>query len=637
MRIKTDWSSEDPGGNPGNPNNYIIDNGGMIVDVTLVIFRPSCHVTYVVKDTGGKTLFTSEPVATSSGTIITTLPASYQRADFYTYNEVNVTISNSGNTNVEFTATPKDDAPVKYTADATDPVWYKMKLKDANYPTYVADGEENVQSPTTDANDQTVQWAFIGEPYAGFQIINRAAGTGLVLGSATTIGITDSGASVHVSLAAPGTRAKELWYITKSTYLTGGFFIYNGDGHALNQRSTGYLAYWTNGADLGSTFTVTEVHEGEELYNELIAQLQAINFGTGLNQYSFTGDYAGYTSQAATIISGLETQGYNEENLAVAQALLANYALNMPSAGFYRIKGNTSGMYLAEGMASNNKFAMSDATDASTVFYFDGTILTNFGSGMCNGVTASVWAWVTEDEASTVEFQDGLTNGGYAIKTATAHFYDNGDNGSADRGGNVSINSSTNARYTNWYLEAVTTLPVAISDVKYATLYAPVALTIPADVTAYTVTDGETAVTMTEITDGVVPANVGVVLAGEEGTYDFAFSSEAGSATSGLTGCLAAATRPDGSYILSDGTSGVGFYKDGPETVVGFKAYLPASGDSGQQVKAFLFDTPTAISGMNHAGIANGTIYNLAGQRVNKAQKGIYIVNGRKVLVEDKR
>ena len=37
MRFKTDWSSEDPGGNPGNPNNYIIDNGGMIVDVTLVI------------------------------------------------------------------------------------------------------------------------------------------------------------------------------------------------------------------------------------------------------------------------------------------------------------------------------------------------------------------------------------------------------------------------------------------------------------------------------------------------------------------------------------------------------------------------------------------------------------------------
>ena len=30
----------------------------------------------------------------------------------------------------------------------------------------------------------------------------------------------------------------------------------------------------------------------------------------------------------------------------------------------------------------------------------------------------------------------------------------------------------------------------------------------------------------------------------------------------------------------------------------------------------------------------NGTVFNLAGQRVNKAQKGIYIVNGKKVLVK---
>ena len=30
--------------------------------------------------------------------------------------------------------------------------------------------------------------------------------------------------------------------------------------------------------------------------------------------------------------------------------------------------------------------------------------------------------------------------------------------------------------------------------------------------------------------------------------------------------------------------------------------------------------------------IENGTVYNLAGQRVNKAQKGLYIVNGAIVI-----
>ena len=32
--------------------------------------------------------------------------------------------------------------------------------------------------------------------------------------------------------------------------------------------------------------------------------------------------------------------------------------------------------------------------------------------------------------------------------------------------------------------------------------------------------------------------------------------------------------------------------------------------------------------------IENAEIYNLSGQRVNKAQKGIYIVNGKKVVMK---
>ena len=58
MRIKTDWASEDPGGNPG-PSNYIIDNGGMIVDVTLNISADYTSVlTSITKP------FTDYPAAT---------------------------------------------------------------------------------------------------------------------------------------------------------------------------------------------------------------------------------------------------------------------------------------------------------------------------------------------------------------------------------------------------------------------------------------------------------------------------------------------------------------------------------------------------------------------------------------------
>lgn len=78
-------------------------------------------------------------------------------------------------------------------------------------------------------------------------------------------------------------------------------------------------------------------------------------------------------------------------------------------------------------------------------------------------------------------------------------------------------------------------------------------------------------------------------------------------------------------------------YTTGTQTLKGFRAYFSVAADS--PVKGFFengYDfegLPTAIDGLQVEG-ANATIYNLAGQRVNKAQKGIYIVNGKKVLVK---
>ena len=48
----------------------------------------------------------------------------------------------------------------------------------------------------------------------------------------------------------------------------------------------------------------------------------------------------------------------------------------------------------------------------------------------------------------------------------------------------------------------------------------------------------------------------------------------------------------------------------------------------------FVDGIETAISEINGAAAENGAIYNLAGQRVNKAQKGVFIVNGKKVIVK---
>ena len=73
------------------------------------------------------------------------------------------------------------------------------------------------------------------------------------------------------------------------------------------------------------------------------------------------------------------------------------------------------------------------------------------------------------------------------------------------------------------------------------------------------------------------------------------------------------------------------------DKVNGFRAYFKAKEADGGNVKAALFidGVATSISEINgEAATVNGAIYNLAGQRVNKVQKGIFIVNGKKVILK---
>lgn len=84
----------------------------------------------------------------------------------------------------------------------------------------------------------------------------------------------------------------------------------------------------------------------------------------------------------------------------------------------------------------------------------------------------------------------------------------------------------------------------------------------------------------------------------------------------------------------------VGFYKalmnqEGKTAFLnnGFKAYLPA-GDNNARSLVFNFgDTETAIESVEGENEnAKAVVYDLAGRRVQNAQKGVFIVNGKVVI-----
>ena len=98
------------------------------------------------------------------------------------------------------------------------------------------------------------------------------------------------------------------------------------------------------------------------------------------------------------------------------------------------------------------------------------------------------------------------------------------------------------------------------------------------------------------------------------------------------------ATAVANSYILSFGSNGLGFYEWSTHPLEAHKAYVIK--DSANPAKALTFRFEDDVTGINDAitdfkaDNYNEAIYNLNGIRLSKPQKGLNIINGRKVWVK---
>lgn len=98
------------------------------------------------------------------------------------------------------------------------------------------------------------------------------------------------------------------------------------------------------------------------------------------------------------------------------------------------------------------------------------------------------------------------------------------------------------------------------------------------------------------------------------------------------------ATAVTNSYILSFGSNGLGFYEWSTHPLEAHKAYVIK--DSANPAKALVFRFEDDVTGINDAitdfksDSSQVEIYNLNGIRLSKPQKGLNIINGRKVWVK---
>jgi len=191
-------------------------------------------------------------------------------------------------------------------------------------------------------------------------------------------------------------------------------------------------------------------------------------------------------------------------------------------------------------------------------------------------------------------------------------------------------------------IRKIASVSKTITSAGWATYCSPYALDFSSSIAnltnAYLITGVEadgTTLTLSEIS-GTIPANTGVLLEGE-GTcaIPVAASSSTDVSANKLVGVTAATPiAASAGYVLMDETNGVGFYLNNNAFTVGANtAYLPEN-FAGAKIRFFGFgDNASGIKSIEANAYENGAIYNLGGQRVNAAYKGIVFKNGKKYLV----
>ncbi|MDY4568916.1 MAG: hypothetical protein SPD56_08095 [Alloprevotella sp.] len=209
-------------------------------------------------------------------------------------------------------------------------------------------------------------------------------------------------------------------------------------------------------------------------------------------------------------------------------------------------------------------------------------------------------------------------------------------------------NSGVNDAGNLFYIKEVTSIPVTISAVGYATLNLPMAVEKAPGVKAYYgAKDNASTISLAEISRDVIPANTPVILVAEntlsEATqFNFNISYDnpgASPVSNALTGTTCKRKMNVGApvYVLKNGNSGIGFYRvDSTEdlTLNANKAYY-GNATGGASVVRFDFGSTTGIDNTQILNTDDAKLYDLNGRRVLYPTTGVYVKsNGEKVFVK---
>ncbi len=549
----------------------------------------------------------------------------------------------------------------------------------------------------TDANNGEQYWNIQGNSTDGYTIQSAYFGSKqfIKLSASSNNGntnyslVSDENEASHFNIALIASSNQYTLQATDNNYPVHGQYM-------SDSWSAGPLTTWAGEKNSASAWYLYPTTDLEVAVASLTTFTSGIDYskqvGTALGQYSepegttteglatLTANYITYKQQVtealasndvATMETAFNNFKTNVSDLITAEktAAYATLTINQPTVGkLYRFKGKANNKYMAAASSNAQMTMVSNADLASTIFIVcEGNAINNqtaykllsYNTGYYTKETRANGALADAANSVLMKTSEGNNSGYYTLYTdysGSKYIYDN--NTVVDRNGTYKANNC------DWTIEEVTWLPIPVSSTyRFGTFFSPVNIALTdqyyekdARMKFYTGRlDNEGYVVLDKVNDNI-PANTPYVieLTSESGYGNgcqylkIADSAPAiGVSTYDLRGGLETIATPTDQgtiYTLQaawdetadnhNSANNVAFRIYNGTNIIGCRAYLPVSGT--QPVKGLRFNegTTTRIESLEAGQTHEIDAYDLSGRRVERAGKGLYIINGKKVYIK---
>lgn len=331
----------------------------------------------------------------------------------------------------------------------------------------------------------------------------------------------------------------------------------------------------------------------------------------------------------------------SEGTLSYAQGSLAGITEDKDISVTYTEEENTNVVFFSEAENLSGVTPYGDGytqirmSNGMAGYYAEAAAFTTLAAGTYT-ITASTRAGKTTFYAGTV----GEGTQIYEISSSGSVVTTTSDSFTLTEATDIYTSVGDSKAYFDYVIiREIKPVSVEVSAAGWATLYTPYAIDFSGveGLTAYTATLSESTVTLTAVKD--VPANTGVVLKAAEGKYDIPVIASSETAKGDLQGSAEAtawdAFADNTLYILTMNGDKAQFNPVVSGEIAAGKAFLKVAKTSEVQAFSVVFaDETTGIETMRNVENEkmSNAVFDLSGRRVAKAQKGVYIVNGKKVV-----